>query len=174
AFGLSLKETTIADRLKVVGYATGWFGKSHLGYLPQYHPLKRGYDEYYGFLGGAHDYLDAASDSNNPILRGTNRVDTIGYTTEDFANEAVKFIEKHKGEPWFVYLPFNAVHAPLEATEKYLARFPNIAERKRHTFAGMLSAMDDAVGNVLNTVRRLGQEENTLIFFISDNGGPTG
>jgi hypothetical protein len=72
-----------------------------------------------------------------------------------------------------VYLPFNAVHAPLEATEKYLARFPNIEERKRHTFAGMLSALDDAVGNVLAKVRQLGQEENTLVFFISDNGGPT-
>ena len=173
AFGLSLKETTIADRLKTAGYATGWFGKSHLGYLPQYHPLKRGYDEYFGFLGGAHDYLDAASDSNNPILRGTNRVKTIGYTTEDFGNEAVKFIEKHKAEPWFVYLPFNAVHAPLEATDKYLTRFPNIEERKRRTFAGMLSAMDDAVGHVLSTIRQLGQEENTLVFFISDNGGPT-
>ena len=172
-FGLSLKETTIADRLKTAGYATGWFGKSHLGYLPQFHPLKRGYDEYFGFLGGAHDYLDAASDSNNPILRGTNRVKTIGYTTEDFGNEAVKFIEKHKTEPWFVYLPFNAVHTPLEATDKYLARFPNIEERKRHTFAAMLSAMDDAVGHVLTTIRQLRQEENTLVFFISDNGGPT-
>lgn len=172
-FGLSLKETTIADRLKTAGYATGWFGKSHLGYLPQFHPLKRGYDEYFGFLGGTHDYLDAASDSNNPILRGTNRVQTIGYTTEDFGNEAVKFIEKHKAEPWFVYLPFNAVHAPLEATDKYLARFKDIEERKRHTFAAMLSAMDDAVGHVLTTIRQLGQEEKTLVFFISDNGGPT-
>jgi hypothetical protein len=106
-------------------------------------------------------------------LRGTNRVDTIGYATEDFASEAVRFIEKHQVGPWFVYLPFNAVHAPLEATEKYLSRFPNIEERKRHTFSGMLSALDDAVGSVLSKVRQLGQEENTLIFFISDNGGPT-
>ncbi|HEY5910783.1 MAG TPA: sulfatase [Verrucomicrobiae bacterium] len=172
-FGLSLNETTIGNRLKNAGYATGWFGKSHLGYEPQFHPLKRGFDEYFGFLGGAHDYFDAVGDANNPILRGTNRVNAIGYTTEDFANEAVKFIEKHKAGPWFVYLPFNAVHAPLEAPERYLARFSGIDERKRHTFAGMLSAMDDAVGRVLATIRALDQEENTLIFFISDNGGPT-
>ena len=172
-FGLSLQETTIGNRLKDAGYATGWFGKSHLGYRPEFHPLRRGFDEYFGFLGGAHDYLDAASDSNNPILRGTNRVKQIGYTTEDFGREAVNFIEKHKSEPWFVYLPFNAVHAPLEATDKYLSRFAQVEDRKRRTFAAMLSAMDDAVGSVLSKVRALSQEENTLIFFISDNGGPT-
>lgn len=172
-FGLSLKEVTLGNRLKDAGYVNGWFGKSHLGYEPQFHPLNRGFDEYFGFLGGAHDYLDAAGDSHNPILRGTNRVDSIGYTTEDFAREAIKFIDKHKDGPWFVYLPFNAVHAPLQATERYLSRFPNIAERKRHIFAGMLSAMDDAIGSVLTKIRGLGQEENTLIFFISDNGGPT-
>ena len=112
-------------------------------------------------------------DSHNPILRGTNRVSNIGYTTEAFGGEAVRFIRQHHGEPWFVYLAFNAVHAPLESTEKYLARFPVIAERKRHTFAAMLSAMDDSVGRVLQTVHDLGQDEDTLVFFISDNGGPT-
>ena len=172
-FGLSLKETTLGNRLKDAGYATGWFGKSHLGYEPQFHPLKRGFDEYFGFLGGAHDYLDAAGDAHNPILRGTTPIDNIDYTTDAFGREAVKFIEKHHAEPWFVYLAFNAVHAPLESIEKYLSRFPNIADRKRHTFAAMLSAMDDAVGDVLAKVRSYGQEEDTLIFFISDNCGPT-
>jgi len=172
-FGLSLDEKTIGDRLHAIGYVNGWFGKSHLGYLPPYHPLKRGYDEYFGFLGGAHDYLDAAGDSHNPILRGTNKVDNIGYTTEAFGQEAVQFIKKHQAQPWFVYLAFNAVHAPLESTDKYLSRFADIEDRKRRTFAGMLSALDDAVGNVLKTVHDLDQDENTLIFFISDNGGPT-
>jgi len=172
-FGLSLKEKTIGDRFKELGYATGWFGKSHLGYLPQYHPLKRGFDEYFGFLGGAHDYLDAAGDKHNPILRGTTPVNEIGYTTDAFGREAVAFIEKHRAEPWLCYLAFNAVHAPLQSTEKYLSRFPNIEERKRHTFAAMLSAMDNAVGSVLNKLRECHLEENTIIFFISDNGGPT-
>lgn len=173
SFGLSLDEKTIGDRLHDAGYVNGWFGKSHLGYLPQYHPLKRGYDEYFGFLGGAHDYLDAAGDSHNPILRGTNRVNNIGYTTDAFGDEAVNFIQKHQDQPWFVYLAFNAVHAPLEATEKYLSRFPKLEDKKRHVFAGMLSAMDDAVGNVLAKVHELNQDDNTLVFFISDNGGPT-
>jgi arylsulfatase A-like enzyme len=173
-FGLSLKETTIGNRLKDAGYTTGWFGKSHLGYEPEFHPLKRGFDEYFGFLGGQHDYLDAAGDSHNPILRGTTRVNNIDYTTDAFGREAVAFIEKHRDQPWFVYLPFNAVHAPLESIEKYLSRFNNIQDAKRRTFAAMLSAMDDAVGSVLAKIRELGQEENTLIFFLSDNGGPTG
>ena len=172
-FGLSLKETTIGDRLKTAGYATGWFGKSHLGYKPEFHPLKRGFDEYFGFLGGAHDYLDAAGDKHNPILRGTEPVDNIGYTTEVFGHEAEKFIDKHHEQPWMVYLPFNAVHAPLESIDKYLARFTSIEDRKRRTFCAMLSAMDDAVGGVLAKVREYKQEENTLIIFISDNGGPT-
>ncbi len=172
-FGLSLNEVTIGNRLKEAGYATGWFGKSHLGYKPEFHPLKRGFDEYFGFLGGAHDYLDAAGDKHNPILRGTDPVDNIGYTTEAFGHEAEKFIDKHHEQPWMVYLPFNAVHAPLESIDKYLARFSKIEDKKRRTFCAMLSAMDDAVGGVLAKVREYGQEENTLIFFISDNGGPT-
>jgi len=172
-FGLSLNETTIGDRLKAAGYATGWFGKSHLGYKPAFHPLKRGFDEYFGFLGGAHDYLDASADPNNPILAGTTPVDNIGYTTEAFGQHAVDFIEKHHAEPWFCYLPFNAVHAPLESTEKYLGRFTNVEDKRRKTFCAMLSAMDDAVGKVLAKVREHKLEENTLIFFFSDNGGPT-
>ena len=172
-FGLSLQETTIGDRLKAAGYATGWFGKSHLGYKPEFHPLKRGFDEYFGFLGGAHDYLDAVSDKNNPILRGTAPVDSVDYTTDAFGREAVAFIEKHKGEPWFCYLPFNAVHAPLESLEKYLSRFTSVADTKRRTFCAMLSAMDDAVGAVLAKIREHKLEENTLIIFFSDNGGPT-
>jgi arylsulfatase A-like enzyme len=171
--GLAVSEKTIGDRLKAAGYATGWFGKSHLGYEPEFHPLKRGFDEYFGFLGGAHDYLDAAGDKGNPILRGTEPVNNIDYTTDAFGREAVSFIDKHQAEPWFVYLPFNAVHAPLESVEKYLSRFRNIEDKKRRTFAAMLAAMDDAVGSVLAKLRETGQEENTLIFFISDNGGPT-
>ena len=172
-FGLPLTETTIGNRLKDAGYATGWFGKSHLGYKPPFHPLKRGFDEYFGFLGGAHSYLDAAGDRNNPIMRGTEPVNNVGYTTEAFGQHAVEFIAKHKSEPWFCYLPFNAVHAPLQSLDKYLTRFKNIEDNKRRTYAAMQSAMDDAVGSVLGKIRALGLEENTLIFFFSDNGGPT-
>ncbi len=172
-FGLSLQEKTLAERLKAAGYVTGMFGKWHLGYLPQYTPPKRGFDEYYGFLGGSHSYLDAVSDKHNPILRGSTPVDAVGYTTDAFGEETVKFIGAHKSEQWFAYLPFNAVHAPLQALEKYEARFTSISDPKRKTFAAMLSAMDDAVGAVLKKIRDEKLEENTLIVFISDNGGPT-
>jgi arylsulfatase A-like enzyme len=172
-FGLPLQEKTLADRLKPAGYATGWFGKSHLGYRPEFHPLKRGFDEFYGFLGGAHDYLDAVKDKSNPILRGTTPVTSLEYTTESFAREAVNFIDKHKSEPWYCYLPFNAVHGPLQALEKYKRRFSTIEDERRQTFCAMLSAMDDAIGTVLAKLRELKLEEDTLIFFFSDNGGPT-
>src|SRR5208282_5217495 len=106
------------------------------------------------------------------ILRGSTPVDNIDYTTDAFGREAVAFIDKHKSEPWFVYLPFNAVHHPLESTQKYLDRFPNVQDTKRRTFSAMLSAMDDAVGAVLAELRKENLEENTLIIFVSDNGGP--
>jgi arylsulfatase A-like enzyme len=172
-FGLSLEETTIADRLKKLGYATGMVGKWHLGYRPEFHPQKRGFDEFFGFLGGAHSYTDSQADAANRILRGTEPVDEPAYLTDAFGREAVAFIERHKSEPFFLYLPFNAVHAPLQAPEKYQNRFSDIDNQKRRTFAAMLSAMDDAVGQVLEKLRADSLEENTLVFFITDNGGPT-
>jgi arylsulfatase A-like enzyme len=172
-FGLPLTEKTMADRLKALGYATGAFGKWHLGYRPEYHPLKRGFDEFFGFLGGAHRYLDPLGDKANPLLRGTEPVDDRTYTTEAFAREAVRFIDKNRDRPFFLYLPFNAVHNPQEATAKYLSRFKGIKDEKRHKFAAMLSAMDDAVGQVLGKLRDAKLEEQTLLFFFSDNGGPT-
>lgn len=171
--GLAVSEKTIADRLKPAGYATAWIGKSHLGYEPQFHPLKRGFDYYFGFLGGAHGYLDADGQARDPIQRNGQPVPKIDYLTEELGREAATFIEKNQAQPWFTYLAFNAVHAPLEATDKYRARFAQITDPKRQSFAAMLSALDDAVGVVLAKLRETGQEENTLVFFISDNGGPT-
>jgi arylsulfatase A-like enzyme len=172
-FGLPLTETTIANRLKPLGYATGAFGKWHLGYLPEYHPMKRGFDEFFGFLGGAHSYIDALADKANPILRGTQPVNEKEYTTVAFAREAMSFIDRHQREPFFLYLPFNAVHAPLQGLEQYLSRHRAIQDSTRRTYAAMHTAMDDAVGRVLKMIRDAKAEENTLIIFISDNGGPT-
>ena len=118
--------------------------------------------------------MDASADKANPILRGTTpTTDIDGYTTDAFAREAVKFIDGHKSDSWFCYLAFNAVHGPMEATEKYQSRFADIQDSKRRAYAGMQSAMDDAVGSVLAKIREQGEEQNTLIFFFSDNGGPT-
>jgi len=170
-FGLPLSETTLADRLKAAGYATGMVGKWHLGYKPELHPLKRGFDEFFGFLAGSHPYLPTRQ--AEPILRGTEPVEEQEYLTDAFAREAVAFIERHRQQPFFLYLSFNAVHAPLQATEKYLSRFSSIQNERRRTFAAMLSAMDDAVGRVLARLREHRLDNDTLIFFISDNGGPT-
>lgn len=100
-------------------------------------------------------------------------VDKLDYTTDAFGREAVDFIERHHSAPWFCYLSFNAVHFPMEATKKYEDRFPDVQDPKRKAFCGMLSAMDDAVSQVLAKLREHALEENTLIFFFSDNGGPT-
>ncbi|MCX6898084.1 MAG: sulfatase-like hydrolase/transferase [Verrucomicrobia bacterium] len=166
--GLPLTEKTIADRLKAAGYITGCVGKWHLGSLPEMHPQKRGFDEFFGFLGGAHSYFDAGG-----ILRGTEPVKELDYTTDAFGREAVSFIERHKAGPWFLYLAFNAVHTPMHATDDRLAKFPNVADKQRRTYNAMMLAMDEAIGRVRKKLADAGLEQNTLVTFISDNGGPT-
>ena len=168
AIGLPLTETTIANRLKAAGYVTGLVGKWHLGSKPELHPQKRGFDEFFGFLGGAHSYFDAAA-----ILRGEQQVKEMDYTTDAFGREAAAFIEKHKARPWFLYLAFNAVHTPMHATNDRLAKFAGIADKQRRTYDAMMLAMDDAVGRVRKKLADANLDQNTLIVFISDNGGPT-
>ena len=135
--------------------------------------MRRGFDEFFGTVANT-PYFNPPrfvdSRKSNDIFAVK---DDSFYTTDQYGDRAVDWIGKQKGKPYFLYLPFNAQHAPLQATKKYLDRFPNIEEEKRHTFAAMMSAMDDAVGKVLAKVRDMGDEENTLIFFFSDNGGPT-
>ncbi|MFM7751609.1 MAG: sulfatase, partial [Opitutaceae bacterium] len=145
----------------------------HLGGGLEYRPTRRGFDEFYGTL------------ANTPFFHPTNFVDSrlsddvrpvtdpAFYTTDAYAERAVDWIERNKNRPWFLYLPFNAQHAPLQAPKKYLDRFAGITDEKRRIFAAMMAAMDDAVGRVMAKVRALGQEENTIYFYIADNGGPT-
>ena len=172
-FGLPLTETTIANRMKTLGYATCAIGKWHLGGSTQHLPMARGFDEFFGTVANTAFFKPQRFVDS----RKSNEVHAITdekfYTTDAYRDRAVDFIERHKDKPYFMYVPFNAQHAPLEATEEYLARFPKITDEKRRTFAAMMSAMDDAVGAVLKKVSELGQEENTLIFFLCDNGGPT-
>ncbi len=169
-FGLPREEKTLAERLKPLGYATGMVGKWHIGFKEGLRPHERGFDYHFGFLSGAHTYLPGKRD-NDPIIRNGMPVEEKEFLTDAFAREAVGFLDGAKGKPFFLYFAFNAVHSPLDES-KYMERFPSLTG-KRKTYAGMLSALDDAVGRVLAKVRELGQEENTLIFFYSDNGGPT-
>jgi arylsulfatase A-like enzyme len=171
--GLSLKETTLADRLKKDGYATGIVGKWHLGTAPEFHPPRRGFDEFFGFLGGGYTYFPQNGQRGDHIHRGTKQIEETEYLTDAFARESVAFVDRHKAEPFFLYLSFNAVHTPLEATDKYLARFADVADPKRRAYCALMSAMDDAVGRLLEKLDGEKLIENTLIIFISDNGGPT-
>lgn len=168
--GLPLSETTLADRLKAAGYVTGWVGKWHLGNAPKFYPQRRGFDEAFGFLGGAHPYFPGRG---APIYRGSTEVSEKEYLTDAFAREAVAFIDRHQRQPFFLYLAFNAVHTPMQATEDRLKKFPAIADQTRRTYAAMTAAMDEAIGRVLDKLRSAGLEEKTLVFFFSDNGGPT-
>ncbi|MFM7181222.1 MAG: sulfatase [Verrucomicrobiales bacterium] len=170
--GLSLNEKTMADRLKSLGYATACVGKWHLGRGDKFIATARGFDEFYGTPENTPFFLPP-SFIDTRVSKDVVRVeDKNFYTTDAYAARAVNWLAKQKEKPYFLYLPFNAQHAPLEAPEKYLQRFPNL-EGDRKIFAAMMSAMDDAVGAVLGKVREMGQEENTLVFFFSDNGGPT-
>lgn len=170
--GLPLTETTLADRLKAAGYRTGIVGKWHLGHTgDQYHPLNRGFDEFFGFLGGSHSYLNSGA-GPTAIYRGREEVREEEYLTDAFAREGAAFIDRHARGPFFLYWAFNAVHGPMEGAAKYLERFPDIKDPKRRTYAAMLAALDDGIGRGLARLRAAGIEDDTLIFFVSDNGGP--
>jgi arylsulfatase A-like enzyme len=171
-FGVPTSETMLPKMLKQVGYQTGAIGKWHLGFSPDKHPNSRGFDSYFGFLGGAHNYFDVGKDA--PILRNRTQVGTYHYLTTEFGNEAVKFIDNNSSQPFFLYLAFNAVHAPLQAPPEIEARFANIKDPRRKSYAAMTSAMDDEIGHVLDALHRHGLENNTLVVYISDNGSPRG
>lgn len=169
---MPLSEKTLADHMKQAGYVTSAIGKWHLGGRPRSLPTGRGFDEFFGFPQGAHSYVVAKITSRNPIMRGTTPVAEEEYLTDAFTREAVDFIERQAGkQPFFLYLAYNAVHTPLQAPPKYLERFSSIADEKRRAMVAMLSAMDDGVGAVLNKLHERNVEENTLVFFLSDNGG---
>jgi arylsulfatase A-like enzyme len=171
--GLPLSETTFADRMRAAGYKTGIVGKWHLGHADdKFHPLNRGFDEFFGFLGGSHSYVRPGAGVAG-IFRGRDQVDEKEYLTDAFAREGAAFIDRHAKEPFFLYWAFNAVHGPLDAAERYKDRFAGITDPKRKTYATMLTALDDAVGKGLAKLKEHGLEGNTLIFFCSDNGGPT-
>ncbi|NWG47009.1 MAG: sulfatase-like hydrolase/transferase [Alphaproteobacteria bacterium] len=171
--GLPVDVPTVPERLKALGYATGMTGKWHMGYFPQHAPTNRGFDFYYGTLAGAMAYVPTGSSGLKYVWRGLETEPMPAHVTDAFGAEAVTFIEQHKDEPFFLYVAFTAVHAPLQTTEEYLARFPDETDPDRRIYLGMLAAMDDAVGNVVSAVDRNGLGEKTLILFSGDNGGPT-
>lgn len=172
--GLDPAAVTLADVFQRSGYATGMFGKWHLGTRRHFHPQQRGFDEFFGFLAGAHSFFPAqrVEPHYSTIMRGNTPLSEPAYLTDAFARETVKFIAAHKDEPFFAYVPFNAVHTPIEATEKYLSRFSEETNAKQRAYNAMTSALDDAVGAIVQALRDNGVQQNTLVVFLNDNGGP--
>jgi arylsulfatase A-like enzyme len=211
--GLPLSERTLADGLREAGYVTGLVGKWHLGGNAKFHPQRRGFDEFFGFLHEGHYFvpppweghstwlrrkalpngsqgrwtsadgrvtwtthmnqIEPDYDANNPLLRSSQPVDEKTNLTDALTREAVSFIRRHREQPFFLYLSHAAVHSPMQGADAYMEKFSGIPDLHRRIFAAMLANMDDGVGGVLAVLRQEGLEDNTIIIFLSDNGGPT-
>jgi len=168
--GLPLAEKIFPQFLKGAGYVCGAFGKWHLGLTREYSPCARGFDEFYGFLGrGAHDYFDL-DNADSPLYRGFEPIRDEGYLTNRLTEEAVSFIQRHKQRPFFCYLAYNAVHAPPQAPEDDIKLF-DTGDETRDILMAMLKHLDAGVGRVVETLKAEGLWENTLLFFLTDNGG---
>jgi arylsulfatase A-like enzyme len=169
---LDREQVTFGQRMKALGYATGIFGKWHQGDLPGYRPTERGFDEFFGIL----PYGLAARPGGRPVqfYRGIQPVDTPADAMEAFAKEAAAFIDRHARTPFLLYLPFTAVHGPFVGPEPWAKRFDTLVPASRQKYAADLAQMDDIIGRVMAQLRSRGLEENTLVFFFSDNGGPGG
>ena len=211
--GLPSSEITLARHLRDAGYATALIGKWHLGGSAPFHPIRRGFDEFFGFLHEGHYFVpppyrevttmlrrkalpdggegrwvsddgtlvlsthmgshEPSYDANNPILRGGQPVPEDNYLTDAFTREAIDFIDRNHERPFFLCLAYNAVHSPLQGADAYMRKFSHIEDIHRRIFAAMLANLDDSVGEVVSAVEQHQLSEQTLIVFLSDNGGPT-
>lgn len=170
AFGVPTTETMLAERLKGLGYATGLIGKWHLGSQAGLTPRDRGFDYFYGFLGGGAPYIYPTLNGILPILDNGVPSMPTKYLTNEFSDRASAFIDQNADHPFFLTVAYNAPHTPLQATQADLDRYPNLTGNRK-TIAAMISAMDDGVGEVQAALARNGISENTIVIFLSDNGG---
>jgi arylsulfatase A-like enzyme len=172
-YGLSLDERIVPQALKEAGYETAITGKWHLGHVtPDYLPTHRGFDHQYGHYNGALDYNTHIRDGGFDWHRDDKVCHDEGYSTHLVAREASRLIAEHDtNKPLFLYVPFNAVHAPHQVPERYMEPYASL-KGERRVYAGMVAAMDEAIGQILDALDKKGLRENTLVFFCSDNGGP--
>ena len=167
--GVPLSETFFPQHLEKAGYTSGAFGKWHLGVDIKYNAMNRGFDEFYGFMGrGAHDYFDLNT-PDHPIYRGLEPIKDKGYLTDRITEEAVSFIRRHKDKPFFAYVAYNAVHAPAQAPAADIRKETD--DPARNTLMAMLRSLDAGVGKIVDTLKSEGVYDNTLLFFLTDNGG---
>jgi arylsulfatase A len=176
--GLALEETTFAEVLKERGYATALFGKWHLGYNVEFNPIRQGFDEFRGYVSGNvdfHSHIDGAGFDD--WWKNLEKVPEEGYTTDLITKHGVDFIERHKDQPFCLYLPHEAVHSPYQGRKDPPERLPGGKKGRKAqgqditgAYKEMIEVMDEGVGRIVDTVRRLGLERKTFIFFCSDNG----
>lgn len=187
--GIDVNETFISKILQDKGYYTGALGKWHLGSVTQYHPNNRGFDDFYGFLGGGHEYFPEiyrekfekrkkAGDKVifeylHPLEHNGKEVRETEYITDALSREAERFVTdaSEKEKPFFLYLAYNAPHVPLQAKKEDLAKFAHIKDEQRRTYAAMVYAVDRGVNKIVKKLKENNQFDNTLIVFLSDNGG---
>ena len=172
-YGLPTDEWMLPQALKEAGYRTAIVGKWHLGHADKkYWPRQRGFDHAYGPMIGELDYFTHKQHGVTDWWRDNQRVEEPGYTTTLLGNDAVAWIDSSDAsKPFYLYLTFNAPHTPYQAPKEYLDRYANIADPSRRAYAGSITAMDDQIGRVVAELEKKGARDNTLIVFMSDNGG---
>jgi arylsulfatase A-like enzyme len=169
AAGLLPSETSLPNLLKQRGYATALIGKWHLGSQPQFHPNRHGFDEFWGFLIGFHDYYDSRG-----LYQNDQPATLDGYLTDEITARATQFIDDHRGGPFFVEVAYNATHWPFQGPNlppDKRARPDLLHDGTREEYVAMLESADKGVGELLNLLDRTGLARDTLVVFTSDNGG---
>lgn len=178
--GLPLAEKTFAKRLQEVGYKTAVIGKWHLGGAKKFQPNNRGFDYFYGFLDGGHHYNPNQVSLNDdgyalPLMRNTDVVSFDEYLTTALSRDAANFIStqtsQHDRTPFMMYLSYNAPHAPLQAPAETIKKYRHLTNKNRQVYAAMVDEMDQGIGMVIDALKQTDAFDNTLIFFLSDNGG---
>ncbi|XP_067935201.1 arylsulfatase B-like [Watersipora subatra] len=175
--GLPLDHPTVADKLKESGYKTHMVGKWHIGQSSiEYTPTRRGFDTFLGYLGGYEDYYSRKSFSHHDFFLNEQRYrETDGrYSVDVFTERAQAIIEEHNSTtPLFLYLAYQSVHGPLQVPSNYTIPYESIKDKKRRTYAGMVAAMDEGIGKLMDTLKASSLWNNTLVIFSTDNGGAT-
>ena len=177
--GLPLEETLFPERLQDEGYRTGIVGKWQLGAARRFNPLNRGFDYFFGFLGGGHSYWHSNTTSPHdhmqlPLIENTGYGEFDGYLTDVLTDRAIDFIEKPTDEPFFLYLAYNAPHTPLQAPQELIDKYSTVEDRERRIYLAMVDSLDQNIGRVLDALDESSLADNTVIFFLSDNGGRSG
>ena len=177
--GLPLEETLFPERLQDEGYRTGIVGKWQLGAARRFNPLNRGFDYFFGFLGGGHSYWHSNTTSPHdhmqlPLIENTGYGEFDGYLTDVLTDRAIDFIEKPTDEPFFLYLAYNAPHTPLQAPQELIDKYSTVEDRDRRIYLAMVDSLDQNIGRMLDALDESSLADNTVIFFLSDNGGRSG